>query len=427
MSPVYSKWLGDIVDAQQCNYQVKQRTCPTNNPFCREKGDGSNIPEIAPFMFGGVLDGCANGSDPAWGSGFIAIYDWVYKYYGDVQTLEWHYGAAAAYMRYLLQFVDATPSGTCLLDLSYPTTRYGDWCAPLPYRDTMLKHTSNLINGFFWLKQLRIMAAASKKLGLTEDANFWSKLAKCGALSYNKLYFSKAKGLYRDIECKARLEGTKNFCHNTSTDGEMSVQTAQALPLFLDLPDSASDKQRVGDALAFDVLSGTYPGRTTTGLVGTKYVLSELVKSGHAEVALTVATSMQYPSWGRMLPSSVHPLGQGEGTLWERWKGDKHTGFGSRNHIMLGGFDGPFFYGNLAGIQNDGGIAWSTVTIAPTVAGDLNGVKATVATVRGDIDVEWSVVRSKSVTFHLNVSIPSGTKGVLKLPLVDKKRNSKRR
>ena len=112
MSPVYSKWLGDIVDAQQCNYQVKQRTCPTNDPFCREKGDGSNIPEIAPFMFGGVLDGCANGSDPAWGSGFIAIYDWVYKYYGDVQTLEWHYAAAAAYMRYLLQFVDATPSGT---------------------------------------------------------------------------------------------------------------------------------------------------------------------------------------------------------------------------------------------------------------------------------------------------------------------------
>ena len=109
--------------------------------------------------------------------------------------------------------------------------------------------------------------------------------------------------------------------------------------------------------MAFDVLSGTYPGRTTTGLVGTKYVLSELVKSGHAEVALTVATSMQYPSWGRMLPSTVHPLGQGEGTLWERWEGDKHTGSGSRNHIMLGGFDGPFFYGNLAGIQNDGGIA----------------------------------------------------------------------
>ena len=88
-------------------------------------------------------------------------------------------------------------------------------------------------------------------------------------MSYNKLYFSKTKGLYRDIECKARLEGTKKFCHNTSTDGEMSVQTAQALPLFLDLPASALDKKRVGDALAFDVLSGTYPGRTTTGLVGT--------------------------------------------------------------------------------------------------------------------------------------------------------------
>ena len=31
----------------------------TNDPFCREKGDGSNIPEIALHVWG-VLDGCAN-------------------------------------------------------------------------------------------------------------------------------------------------------------------------------------------------------------------------------------------------------------------------------------------------------------------------------------------------------------------------------
>jgi hypothetical protein len=76
-------------------------------------------------------------------------------------------------------------------------------------------------------------------------------------------------------------------------DGELSVQTAQALPLFLGLPPTAADRQRVGDTLAADVMNGTYPGRTTAGLVGTKYILSELVAAGHADVALTVATAME--------------------------------------------------------------------------------------------------------------------------------------
>ena len=124
-----------------------------------------------------------------------------------------------------------------------------------------------------------------------------------------------------------------------------------------------------------------------------------------------------------MLPSSIHPAGQGEGTLWERWKGDKHTGFGSRNHIMLGGFDGPFFYGNLAGIQNDG-IAWSNILIAPTVAGDLSGVAASVATIRGLISVKWNVLEDAVGKFLINVTVPHGTTGVIHLPILQEKNNN---
>lgn len=54
-----------------------------------------------------------------------------------------------------------------------------------------------------------------------------------------------------------------------------------------------------------------------------------------------------------------------------------------------GGFDGPFFYGNLAGVRNTG-TAWSRTVVAPAVAGNLTGVTATVGTVRGNIEVEWS-------------------------------------
>ena len=74
-----------------------------------------------------------------------------------------------------------------------------------------------------------------------------------------------------------------------------------------------------------------------------------------------------------------HPLGQGEGTLWETFSGSAHVSHGSRNHIMLGGFDGPYFFGNLAGIKNKG-LGWDRVLIQPTPCGDLTGAKATIGT-----------------------------------------------
>ena len=406
MSVAYPKWLGDIADAQQCNFQARDAhaKCPAEEPWCRTPGDGALVPEITPLLFDGKVDGCAFGSDPAWGSGFIAIIDWVHRYYGDRQVLEQHYGGGAAYLDLLLEQVNTSAGGSSLLDLHYETTRYGDWCAPLPkgtalHSNITARHTSNLINGFYWLKQLRIMSEAAVTLGKTADAQKWAKLASDGQASYNRLYFDAEQGLYRDIECMSNDD--QGACHTVSKmvagrdvgDGELSVQTAQSLPLFLGLPATQADRKRVGDALANDVMNGTFPGRTTTGLVGTKYFLGELVDAGHADVALTVASATGYPSWGRMLPPSVHPDGQGEGTLWEQWGGDLHVGDGSRNHIMLGGFDGPYFYGRLAGIRN-AGLAWDRVLIAPTGPSSdgrrLTGVAATVGTLRGDIAVEWS-------------------------------------
>ena len=391
MSSVYPKWLGDITDAQQCNFNAV-RSCPAGSPWCRSDGDGANIPEIAPFEFGGSPGQCSGLSDPAWGSGFIAVLDWVHTYYADQQVLAQQYANGAAYLESLLPYVD-TGNGSSLLDMTFPGTHYGDWCAVVrsgnqPLAPATPRHTSNLISGFYWLKQVRIMAAAAQTLGIAADAKKWATIAERGAASYTQLYFNATGGVFQDIEC-SRHGGAPAWCHNVSRDNDMSVQTAQALPLYLGLPASPTGRKQVGDALARDVLHGAYPGRTTTGLVGSKYVLSELVATGHADVAMTVATAMEFPSWGRMLPSTVHPLGQGEGTLWEQFGGNKHTGFGSRNHIMLGGFDGPFFFGNLAGIQNAGS-AWDRITIAPTVAGDLSGVAATVGTVRGSITVEWS-------------------------------------
>ena len=401
MSAAYPKWIGDIAHATQCNFHANRSNCSAEDPFCRVEGDSALVPDIAPLLFASGLDRCTGPGDPAWSSGYIALLDWVHRYYNDTAVLQHHYANAKAYMLELLKYVNTTSGGSFLLDLSYPATRYGDWVSSAG--EGGVRHTSNLINGFYWLKQIRIMRAAAQHLGQSSDETMWASLATRGAASYNNLYYSESEGLYKDIECasdasRERTGGADRArdqetnvppCHSNSKDGELSVQTAQSLPLFLGLPATDEDTKRVGDALANDVLTGQFPGRTTTGLVGTKYVLSALVGTGHADIALQVATAMEYPSWGRMLPPSVHPLGAGEGTLWEQWRGDLHQGFGSRNHIMFGGFEGPYFFGNLAGIQN-GGYSWDKITIAPTVSGVLSGVDATVGTLRGPIRVKWT-------------------------------------
>jgi hypothetical protein len=413
MSVAYPKWLADLADAQQCNFHGNH-SCPDSDPWCRTAGDKSTVPLIAPFIYGSAIDACEAASDPSWGGVYIALVDWVYSYHANGEILEQHYGNGVAYLDHLATYVNTSAGGSGLLDLSYANNCCGDWCAPIPAGTALTphstaRHVSNLINGFMWIKQLRILASAATTLGKTADAAKWTALATNAAASYNRLYFSETEGLYKDIECLPGQQRTLlHPCHRTGTgndgDGQVTAQTVQALALFLDLPATQADRKRVGDALAHDVTNGTFPGRMVAGLVGTKYVLSELAATGHADVALKAATSMEYPSFGRMLQSSVHPLGQGEGALWESFSGGANVDHGSRNHIMFGGFDGPYFFGNLAGIRNFGK-AWDRVLIAPTPSGDLTGTEATVGTVRGDITVAWATGRTVCGEGHESVGI----------------------
>ena len=48
---------------------------------------------------------CSGPGDPAWASGYIAIVDWVHRYYADREVLAQHYEGGAAYLEELLKGV----------------------------------------------------------------------------------------------------------------------------------------------------------------------------------------------------------------------------------------------------------------------------------------------------------------------------------
>ena len=272
----------------------------------------------------------------------------------------------------------------------YPGTVLGDWCAPSGNVSATNsgKHLSNIINGYFWIRQLETMSATARLMGNATAASDFIARAGIARASFGRLYFDSARGVFRDP-------------HWVAAWGPQVMQTEQALALTLclDLQDgygydatltpvqivAPADVARAAAALAANVSAGL-----EAGMVGVKHVFSALVATGHGDVALAALTATSYPSYGYMLAN-------GEGTLWEHWEGAERNLVDSRNHIMLGS-PGQFLYQHVAGIDvGRGGIAFDRVAIAPMAAAaaagsGLRGVDATVGTPRGAVAVSWRVL-----------------------------------
>ena len=76
------------------------------------------------------------------------------------------------------------------------------------------------------------------------------------------------------------------------------VQTLNSLALDLGLH-SPSEIAKLVNTTARDV--DGRGGHLSTGIIGTKHLLSALSRYGRADVALEVATTTEYPGWGYMV------------------------------------------------------------------------------------------------------------------------------
>lgn len=144
----------------------------------------------------------------------------------------------------------------------------------------------------------------------------------------------------------------------------------------------------------------------TTGLVGTKYLLPYLTRTGNSDLAYELATQTSYPSWGYMIE-------RGATTLWELWQEKTGPSMNSHNHPMLGSV-GAWLYEALGGInlvaEKPG---YERVRIEPQVVRDLQWASATVDTLRGVVISSWS--RSEG-SLRIDVTIPFGATADVHLP-----------
>jgi hypothetical protein len=141
-------------------------------------------------------------------------------------------------------------------------------------------------------------------------------------------------------------------------------------------------------------------GYFTGGIISVAALFPLLSREKHHDLALKLALSTTYPSYGYMFNNDI----QNATTTWEEWDSLPRQAWSSFNHHMFNTI-GAWFYRYLAGIELN---ALKTITIHPRMsyAVDLlNYTEAEVVTLKGPVQVQWTRVSVESMV--LLVAIPN--------------------
>jgi alpha-L-rhamnosidase len=355
-------WMGDAqVSAEEAMMNFDMAAFYTN--FVRDIRDDQlpdgEIPDTVPHKYGRYP------ADPAWGTAYPLLCWYMWQQYGDKRILQENYDGLKKYVEFL-----RTRAKDDVLRYSY----YGDWVA--------IKHTPGaLVSDSYFYYDTRILSDIAKILGKNEDAEAYSKLADEIRNAFNKAFFNAETGEYAN-----------------------GTQTAQALPLFLDL---VPEKERGGVmGKLYNNIVYEHNTHVTTGFIGVKYLLPVLTRHGHSDLAYELATQTTYPSWGYM-------IAEGATTLWELWQSKIGPSMNSHNHIMMGSL-GAWFYRALGGINlGPDGEGYRHIVLEPNMVEDLDWASASIETVRGPVSCSWN---KKAGAVSMEVVIPANSDAKIVVP-----------
>ena len=342
----FRKWLADMRAAQ------------------REDGW---VPEVIPSLTA-YKPGGAGWSDA------VTIIPWqLYETYGDISFISDMYDAMTRWLAYI-----PTVSTTSYLFTGCWT--FGDWLA-LDWPEGVVAETielskrgysnDDLVCSAFYANSVSIVIRAGKILG--RDVS-----------EYEKLY------------CRIKKAYWEAF------GDKLNTQTEKVLTLHFDL---APDAQAVADALAQQVRDCGM--KLQTGLLGTPYLLHELSRYGHSDIAWSLLLRKEYPGW-------LYSVSKGATTVWEHWDGIKPDGtfwdddMNSYNHYAYASV-ADWVYGVACGIK-PAAPGFAKVRIEPHPDKRLTSLSAVLDTVHGRIRSSWKYTEG---TIRYEIDTPVQTEIVI--------------
>ena len=354
ISALYSKWVGDMGDGQRDDGSVSD-VCPSYWPLYND-----NV---------------------TWPSTYIIAPNMLYTQYGDTRVIERQYDGMKKWIAHMKGYMK---------DDLMPRDSYGDWCVPpeekhlIHSKEEKRKTPAELLGSAYFIYDLRLMAKYAGLLGRNDDIAGFNALADTMTAAFNKKYWDASKGYFGN-----------------------GSETSQVLPLAFGIA-PAETRKPAFDYLA-DKIMNEGQGHLATGLIGGQWLMRLLSDNGRADIAYTIASKEDYPSWGYMISKNAT-------TIWELWNGDTaDPAMNSHNHVMLVGDLGIWFYEYLGGIQADPlKPGFKHLVMKPHPVGDLKHVAAAHQTLYGRITSEWTIDGGK---FLWKFQIPANTTATVSVPV----------
>jgi len=152
-------------------------------------------------------------------------------------------------------------------------------------------------------------------------------------------------------------------------------------------------------------------GYTTVGLLGMQWLMEVLTETGHADVALTIATRTERPSWGYM-------IAQGATTIWERYDmNTRDPGMNSEALLIQTGDVEAWFFQSPAGINYDPEHpGFTNILMHPRVVPGLTFARASLDSPQGKIFSHW---RAEKGEFHWDIIVPPNATATVYVPAKD--------
>jgi len=336
----------------------------------------------------GTADERSGGFGAAWSDAGVVIPWTSWLQNGDTSVIEQNW---AAMEKYLDAINTANPDGLWKNDAGIP---FGDWLSPEGKTDYGLIATA------YWAYDVTLMGQMAHALGRTADEEKYAQLFEKIRAAFEKQYVHD-DGYVAGADNSPSPFGRINNPNAMSKGGD--TQTGYVLALHMNLV-----PEELRSALAkklVDKIEANH-GLLATGFLGTPYLMEELTKTGHAQLAYKLLLNTAYPSWGYLVE-------HGATTTWERWNGDQMKGdpsMNSYNHYAYGAV-GDWIYRYAAGVDAtplDAG--FHTVVLHPVFDARLGSVQFTYPSAYGVIRSAWTV---KGTTAEWNVTIPANTAGWL--------------
>ena len=357
------------------------------------RGTQTGTPYYGIFSPGTVTESAQSGA--GWSDAGVVIPWTTWVQTGDTSVIEQNWAAMETY----LGAIDAhNPDG---LWKNEAGIHFGDWLSPEGKTDYTLIATA------YWAYDVTLMRQMAQATGRSEDEARYGRLFEKIRAAF-ETRFVHEDGFVAGADNNEPSFGVINNPGLKVTGGD--TQTGYVLALHMNLlPENlrAAAAERLVRKIeaGYGTLGG---GMLGTGFLGTPYLLEELTKAGHAELAFHLLLNTTYPSWGYMVE-------HGATTMWERWNGDKminEPSMNSYNHYAYGAV-ADWIYRYAAGVDAtplDAG--FHTVVLHPVFDKRLGKIAFDYQSSYGEIHSDWKVDGS---TAEWHVTLPANTTGWLPL------------